>query len=666
MSKVADIPETGNNDGRSPKTPRGKKLVQGRLSFTAIDNKTAVPKVKNCKTSEVSSEAKDIDVVAVVDNNLTSVEVIEIDDISKHHSLRDDSDESNSIPNVSLAEGELDSELDTSHVSNDELGKSSSSANTSTPRQAEQQKKKLERLREKEIKENMKLAPTVRSDFDSSRRDFLDQILKKPKPTTEVNCLQYKGNRGRNHGATWPIIKDTEVEVIDEDEAEGPMNKEDIITVVPALPRRMRPKLLKFCENRRPAYWGTWGKTSHLVGPRRPFGKENIFDYDVDSDDEWEEEVEPGESLTDSEAEGEEKEPADDYEVDNEFLVPHGYLSDEEGEKEDDERPMSPSEAKEKLKLKEEQFERELKEKTCHIKPSLIGCCWTDDLNHEPQLLKVLQRYATVVLSSANPIRLSCSELLCENGESPIADETARSENKASKRLVSEHDIPALIRLLHGNSYSKLAIVKEFQSYLERNRTDENKNAPSKAQILAKIAEIASWTKCTETGTMNGRTCWLVQPDVLDHYDLKELSVINAWEFATETKKRGRKADDSRTEEDTPPAKTPRVSLIKQFAQPANLSLTNKVTTSSEKDLPGSGKDTKEPCNKPSVASTPQTKKRIALISIPCSGTKKPKTESKSTPLTNFLKKMSTKEALIKSSNEGDADMDGVECLTTE
>ena len=60
----------------------------------------------------------------------------------------------------------------------------------------------------------------------------------------------------------------------DEDEAEAPTNKEDIITIVRAVPRRMRPKLLKFHENRRPAYWGTWGKTSHTVGPRSPFGKE--------------------------------------------------------------------------------------------------------------------------------------------------------------------------------------------------------------------------------------------------------------------------------------------------------------------------------------------------------------------------------------------------------
>jgi hypothetical protein len=57
-------------------------------------------------------------------------------------------------------------------------------------------------------------------------------------------------------------------------EAEAPTNKEDIITIVRAVPRRMRLKLLKFHENRRPAYWGTWGKTSHTVGPRSPFGKE--------------------------------------------------------------------------------------------------------------------------------------------------------------------------------------------------------------------------------------------------------------------------------------------------------------------------------------------------------------------------------------------------------
>jgi hypothetical protein len=272
-----------------------------------------------------------------------------------------------------------------------------------------------------------------------------------------------------------------------------------------------------------------------------------------------------------------------------------------------------------------------------------------------------------------------------------MADDTVRSENKALKRLVSDNDIPSLIRLLHGSSYSKLTIVKEFQLYLERNRTEENKYGsftfciftlvnyaqlqyscfginlgPSKAQILAKIAEIASWSKCSEAGMMNGRTCWLVQSDVLDRYNLTELSAINTWEFATETKKRGRKADDSRTDEDTPPAKTPRVSLIKKFVQPTSLS-TNRVPSSQENKLPESGTNINGPAQE-TIFTTPKAKKRISLISLPSSATKKPKSDTKSTPLTNFLKKMSAKEALSKSTeNVDDAlEVDGIECFTVD
>ena len=105
----------------------------------------------------------------------------------------------------------------------------------------------------------------------------------------------------------------------------------------------------------------------------------------------------------------------------------------------------------------------------------MIGCCWIDDLNLEPQVFKVLQRYTAVVFAAATPIRLDCTELICESGESPMVEDSTRSE-KAMKRLVNDNDIPVLVRLLHGSSYSKLTIVKEFFSYLERNKTDENKS----------------------------------------------------------------------------------------------------------------------------------------------------------------------------------------------
>ncbi|EFX76391.1 hypothetical protein DAPPUDRAFT_322245 [Daphnia pulex] len=265
-------------------------------------------------------------------------------------------------------------------------------------------KRKVEERRRKERSAHkfVKHAPDFRTEFDTPRMEYLDQILRKSdsEPVFDLNLRQYRENKGRSCGPTWPR-KDNDVGVIDEDEAEAPFNNEDIVTIVHPVPHRMRPKLVQFWENRRPAYWGTWRKSSYSVGPRRPFGKEIIFDYDVDSDDEWEEDVEPGESLTDSEGEGEEKEPADEYEVDNEFLVPHGYLSDEEGEKDEDERALSPSAAKMKLKLKEEQFERELKKNPCYIKPSLIGCCWSDDLNLNPQHLKVVNENLFQSLSGA-------------------------------------------------------------------------------------------------------------------------------------------------------------------------------------------------------------------------------------------------------------------------
>lgn len=59
------------------------------------------------------------------------------------------------------------------------------------------------------------------------------------------------------------------------------------------------------------------------------------MDYEVDSADEWEEE-EPGESLHGSDDE-KEQESEDEYEVDNTVFVPHGYLSDDEGDGDENE-----------------------------------------------------------------------------------------------------------------------------------------------------------------------------------------------------------------------------------------------------------------------------------------------------------------------------------------
>jgi len=356
--------------------------------------------------------------------------------------------------------------------------------------------------------------------------------------------------------------------------------------------------------------------------------------------------------------------------------VPHGYLSDEEGEKEEDEQPLSPSAAKAILKIKGEQFERELKEKTCHIKPSLIGCCWSGAEDQEPQLFKVLQRYSAVVCT-ARPICLNSNELACDNAESttPMVD-NSRSEKALKKVSINEADIPSLIKILHGAYCSKFSIVKELQAHLERNRTSIHQESPisrgpSKGQIVAKIYEIASWMKCTEVGAMNGRTCWLVNAETLQRYNLGDLSAINSWEFSTDTKKRGRKMDESKAgtgDDATPPIKTARISLMKKFIQtnpsPDNSAVLTAVVSNSSPSSVSSCVPTSVPSplpnsplsslpgslpgslQSPQPSSAPKAKKRIALISLSSSATKKPRNESMASPLTNFLKKMGAKETL--------------------
>ncbi|KAJ7978299.1 Chromatin assembly factor 1 subunit FAS1 [Quillaja saponaria] len=94
-------------------------------------------------------------------------------------------------------------------------------------------------------------------------------------------------------------------------------------------------QLFQFDKSHRPAFYGIWPKKSHVVGPCHPFMKDPGLDYDIDSDEEWEEE-DPGESLSDCDKDEDESlegcsKSNDDDESEDGFLVPDGYLSENEG-----------------------------------------------------------------------------------------------------------------------------------------------------------------------------------------------------------------------------------------------------------------------------------------------------------------------------------------------
>ena len=101
-------------------------------------------------------------------------------------------------------------------------------------------------------------------------------------------------------------------------------------------------KLLQFHEDRGPIYWGTWTKKSNIISGRRPLGiDEEWIEYDYDSDENW------GEV-------GDGKE--DNYRIDHEVFVPHGYLS-------EDEKETGEEDAEEKLKRAKKQLMKKPKRK---------------------------------------------------------------------------------------------------------------------------------------------------------------------------------------------------------------------------------------------------------------------------------------------------------------
>lgn len=259
------------------------------------------------------------------------------------------------------------------------------------------------------------------------------------------------------------------------------------------------------------------------------FAPQKFFDYEVESDLEWEEEVE-GESLQGTDDE-KEKDEDDEYEVDNDFFVPHGHLSDEEMQ-EDDEEDASPEAQKARLQLMQIEFEEEMKKKTEKLKPRIIGCVWLhNDATEPPEnvspLIWGILKTREMLFNSELPIPV--------NMDDPI-DDVPTSGTPAPKRTkITDTDMPGLIRLVHGNLHSRKFLVDEFTAY-RKAKYGEQEGFMEVMHVGSKIKEIAEHRKLTEDGT-DKYTGWFVKPEILEKFDLKDLPLPNAWEYTLEPKR---------------------------------------------------------------------------------------------------------------------------------
>ena len=433
------------------------------------------------------------------------------------------------------------------------------------------------------VKENMKMAPLVRGDPQRAKKS-IDSLDMPSGPEGMYLALLKKDYAVGKQGKTWPYAKsndrENDVEIID-DEDPDESDPEDILdeSDVNIIMRKggdknvklPRAKLLKFHENRRPAYWGTWTKDSKKISGRRPFAMdEERFEYDYDSDDDWEEEEE-GESLSDDEKDKEEEDETekDDYEVDNEFFVPHGYLSDEEEDKEEDE-VLDPETAKQKQKLAAKEFEKEHKKKTQELKPRLWGTYWPGEAELDTgaaalQLAKILGGFSGIVFGfdNNNPISTSFNITgtkfdVCEHitsiitlplysVSSPIVHseevtDSVKATKSAKMRNIPEESVEDLVKLVHRNLNNKVFLAREFIAFWNKKTGFEEETegelatpstkggSLSKKKVIDKIQEIAEYKKPSEGSSR----CWCVKQEVLAKFDISPISGAADWTYILE------------------------------------------------------------------------------------------------------------------------------------
>lgn len=350
-----------------------------------------------------------------------------------------------------------------------------------------------------EVKSDMRLPPLRRKPLSSKELTNLDMHLQQQIDESIIYLAELKS--GKNVGTctkTWSYQEalDDDVTIIEEGSNLG-----ETICGDSSKLQKFRTKFFKFHENRRPAYYGTWRKRSQFITARKPFAEDkDTFNYEEDSDDDWEEE-EQGESLNGSDDEEKDnEEERDEYEVDNDFFVPHGHLSDDEIDDEEKAR-LSPESLKQKLKLLKDEFEQDMQSKTHKLKSRSIGCIWynKDGSNVAEAIDRYLQPLAII---TNGPIQIK------KRNEIFLVGTVRR--NKQMPELNPDH-IPSFLKVIHGNSNRKLVIVEQFLSFMaDKGTTIDLK----KGTLMRALKQFASWKQTKEKGSSKNKFCWLVNEDV--------------------------------------------------------------------------------------------------------------------------------------------------------
>jgi len=280
----------------------------------------------------------------------------------------------------------------------------------------------------------------------------------------------------------------------------------DIIDLTGGTIPHYKMKLLQFCENHRPAYYGTWRKNTKIISGRHPFKKDTeLLDYDFDSEIEWVADEEGEECLSDEE-DDEEDIIDSQYEQgdDDGWLVPHGYLSDDEGVEEDIDKIN---------KLDKKNDPKPMK--VVPLIPIIIGPIYAENSYDEiPQDVNLAQ-YTVQLIDSDMNLPLDPFKQYPSNDE----DKTNSNEDndKKLKIVFPEDHLLIFIKIVQYSLKGMAKIIDEAKEM------EEFKNIP-KIQIEKKLKEIA----VKEKPEGASKICWCVKDEVYKKLNMPKPEIPEA------------------------------------------------------------------------------------------------------------------------------------------
>lgn len=207
------------------------------------------------------------------------------------------------------------------------------------------------------------------------------------------------------------------------------------------------------------------------------------------------------------------------------------------------------------------------------------------------------------------------SSTLAEDDTLPNAEckaQTPQSVRGPKKTKFPNEALPDLIRLLHGNTYGRHFLMKEFMTFWSRN----SEKQLSKVSVLEKINEIANKVACPDEGPMHLKSCWYVSEDNRKQYlPDDELSLPNRWKYNLTPNRKSDTQDIpiDKAEKEEKEKEKKHVPLITQFTKKITQEEMKKQLTKPDQEETKKQVSLDSTSSKPSVQRPP---KRATLISV--------------------------------------------------